>query len=133
MTVEKSTWPEARRGAGALLRRVGVLLIWLALAAGLAIVFLALPPFQTGIWIQSEPVGLALHAVAALAALGMALALFGGSRAAGAAIHHPFVLLPGASVCAASRWRQASISPCCRGLGHRNWARESPAISILRR
>ena len=96
MTVEKSARPEARRGAGALLRRVGVLVIWLALAAGLAIVFLALPPFQTGIWIQSEPVGLALHAVAALAALGLALALFGGSRAAGAAIRHPFVFLPGA-------------------------------------
>ncbi len=96
MTIEKSARPEVRRGAGALLRRVGVLVIGLALAAGLAIVFLALPPFQTGIWIQSEPVGLALHAVAALAALGLALALFGGSRAAGAAIRHPFVLLPGA-------------------------------------
>lgn len=76
--------------------RLGLAIIAFGCAAALLIPFFALPPFSSGVWIQSEPVTAALHAVAGLVSLGLALALVGGLRAAHAAVRHPFVLLPGA-------------------------------------
>jgi hypothetical protein len=73
---------------------LGVRLLCIACLAGPFILIFSLPPFHTGIWPQSEPVAAALHGVGAIAGLGLALALIGGSRVATAALFHPFTLLP---------------------------------------
>jgi hypothetical protein len=84
------------RSGSARLRRAAIGVIGGAGGASLVILFFALPPFSTGLWYQSEPVTAALHAVAALMALGLALALAGSLPGTGAALRHPFVILPGA-------------------------------------
>ncbi|MBL28586.1 MAG: hypothetical protein CMM50_13655 [Rhodospirillaceae bacterium] len=76
--------------------RIGLGLTTLGVAAGLLIVFLALPPFQIGWWFQSEPVTAGLHGVSALTALGLALMAWGGHRRTLRSLTHPFVLLPAA-------------------------------------
>lgn len=58
------------------------------------LVFLALPPFQIGVWFQSEPVAAGLHGLSALCALSIAVALWGGSRLAMRAIASPLVVIP---------------------------------------
>lgn len=58
------------------------------------ILFLALPPFQTGVWFQSEPVAAGLHLITACASAGLVLAALGGSRLLVAALYHPLVLIP---------------------------------------
>lgn len=71
-------------------------LAFLALAAGLFIPFLSLPPFALGYWEKAEPLVVALHAVAAIAAL--ALAWEGGSDAGGLSyrLRQPVVAAPAA-------------------------------------
>lgn len=80
-------WPVRQIGRG--LIRGGVLVAPF-------VIFASLPPFHTGIWYKSEPVIAALHGVAALTAIGLAMAVAGGDRTATRALWHPFVLLPAA-------------------------------------
>ncbi len=65
-----------------------------ACVAGPCLLVFSTPPFHTGLWPQNEPVFAALNATAAVAALGLALALMGGSPAVTAALRHPFTLIP---------------------------------------
>ncbi|MFT5390590.1 MAG: hypothetical protein ACI8PT_000776, partial [Gammaproteobacteria bacterium] len=52
----------------------GIRLMMLATLVSPWIVFLALPPFQTGVWTRLDPVAIGLHLCAALGAVGLALA-----------------------------------------------------------
>ena len=57
-------------------------------------IFLALPPFYVGIWVQVEGTMPWLHVIAALAALGCAALTAAGDVRARAAVLHPLVLIP---------------------------------------
>jgi hypothetical protein len=58
------------------------------------VIFLALPPFYSGIWVQVEGAMPWLHGISAVAALGCALLASGGDGRAVRALRHPLVLIP---------------------------------------
>lgn len=59
-------------------------------------IFLALPPFYNGIWVQVEGAMPWLHGIAALAVAGCGLAAWAGHAAAVDSLRHPLVLIPAA-------------------------------------
>ncbi len=80
------------------LDRLGLFMVQAGFAASLGVFILALPPFRTGIWFQSEPVTAGFILTAATAALGLLILFLGTNRRAmvtGACLH-PFVLAPAA-------------------------------------
>ena len=60
------------------------------------IIFLALPPFYSGIWVQVEGAMPWLHGLSAVAAVGSASMAAGGDARAIRALKHPLVLIPAA-------------------------------------
>ncbi len=71
----------------------GLFVVVLATAVSLFSFVIALPPFRFGIWHQSEPAIAAMHVVAGVAALGLAMMVAGDRRFA-VMIAHPFVIMP---------------------------------------
>jgi len=59
-------------------------------------IFLALPPFYSGIWVQVEGAMPWLHGLSAVAALGCAALAAVGNAQAIQALRHPLVLIPAA-------------------------------------
>lgn len=96
--------------AGSALTAVAVLAAPLTIAA-------SAPPFHTGLWYTAEPVMVALHAVAAVAALGLALNFAGGSLRARSFLGQPLVLLPLALALWSSVWLPAATFPGLTWLG----------------
>ena len=75
---------------------IGLLIARSAILVSPLVIFLALPPFYSGFWVQVEGAMPWLHWIAALGALGCGLAAAAGSGCAAAALRHPLVLLPAA-------------------------------------
>ncbi len=76
------------------IERIGIGITALSLFLSLFIVFLALPPFHTGVWFQSEPVIIGLHIVSAIACAGVTLLILSNRTRYFYIIKHPFVLFP---------------------------------------
>jgi hypothetical protein len=96
--------------AGSVLTASAVLAAPLTIAA-------SAPPFHTGLWYTAEPVMAALHAVAAVAALGLALSFAGGSPRARGFLGQPLVLLPLALALWSGLWLPAAAFPGLTWLG----------------
>ena len=76
------------------LDKTGSLLCAAGCAVSPLVVFLAMPPFYSGIWVQVETVVVALHVISALAGFGLLLLAVSGSEEAKRAVTHPFAVLP---------------------------------------
>ena len=79
-----------------ILERLGFLAAAAATLTAPFVIFLALPPFYNGIWVQVEGAMPWLHGVAALGALGCGLMAAADNPRAKAALVHPLVLIPAA-------------------------------------
>ena len=75
-----------------LLTKAGLFSVTACVTASLLIIVLALPPFQIGIWGQSEGVLGALHLLAGIAAIGL-IPLTARNKRRRQMLFHPFVLL----------------------------------------
>ena len=76
------------------LDKTGSLLCGAGCAVSPLVVFLAMPPFYSGIWVQVETVVVALHIISAMAGFGLLLLAVSGSKEAKRAVTHPFAVLP---------------------------------------
>lgn len=65
-----------------------------ALALGIVLPFVSLPPFALGYWEKAEPLVVGLHGVAALAAFALAVAACRVPAVVMECFRHPYVLLP---------------------------------------
>ena len=90
---------------------IGLITVRAATLASPLAIFLALPPFYNGIWVQVEGAIPWLHGVAALAVLGCAMLVFAGDARAMRALTHPLVLIPAAIFCLAVLLLPASAIP----------------------
>ncbi|MDP6951986.1 MAG: hypothetical protein QGF53_04420, partial [Alphaproteobacteria bacterium] len=86
------------------------------LAAPLTIAASTLP-FHTGLWYTAEPVMAALHAVSAVAALGLTLSIAGGAASLRGTLAQPLVLLPLALAVWSGIWLPAAMFPGLSWLG----------------
>lgn len=73
--------------------RIGIALILAGSVGALGSVFLALPGLRFGIWYQSEPTVMALHAASAIVGLGLAVTSFVDPLPRRMLLH-PFVVIP---------------------------------------
>lgn len=85
-----------RPQSSAIVERLGFFAAAIATLTAPFVIFLALPPFYNGIWVQVEGAMPWLHGMGALGALGCGLMAAAGNPRATAALSHPLVLIPAA-------------------------------------
>lgn len=80
--------------SSAALKRAGLVSCGGACIVAPLVVFLALPPFYSGIWVQVETVAVAIHLCAAAAGIGLLLLALADEHEIGRIAAHPLVILP---------------------------------------
>ncbi len=100
-----------------MIARTGFLLVAVAVVAAPLTIAASAPPFHTGLWYTAEPVMAALHAVAAVAALGLALSFAAGAARVRVCLGQSLVLLPLAMAVWSSLWLPAAKFPGLTWLG----------------